>query len=37
MNIENKFQKWCNIKISLEKSKKELFHPKILDIRNCYF
>ena len=37
MNIEKKFQEWCKKKIELEKSKKELFHPKILDIRNCYF
>ena len=37
MNIENKFKEWCKIKISLEKSKKELYHPKILDVRNCYF
>lgn len=36
-NIESNFKKWCEIKVSLEKSKKELFHPKILDIRNCYF
>ena len=36
MNIEKEFQKWCKIKIELEKSKNKHF-PKIWDIRNCYF
>ncbi len=36
MNIEKSFQEWCKIKVLLEKSKSN-FHPKIWDIRNCYF